>query len=98
MADIRFEWDSAKAASNLRKHAVSFGEARTVFEDEEALLRADPDHSVSEERFVLLGLSSALRMLVVVHCEYEKRDVIRIISARRADRQERSEYAARRTR
>ena len=98
MADVRFEWDSAKAAANLRKHGVSFDEARTVFEDEEALLMPDPDHSVGEERFVLLGLSSALRVLVVVHCEYEKGDVIRIISARKADRLERGEYAARRTR
>ncbi|MEO6331589.1 MAG: BrnT family toxin, partial [Gemmatimonadaceae bacterium] len=62
----RFEWDPAKAAANLKKHGVGFEEAQTVFEDEEALLMADPDHSDEEERFILLGLSSSLRVLVVV--------------------------------
>lgn len=98
MGALRFEWDPAKAAANLRKHGVSFDEAQTVFEDDEALLIPDPDHSKGEERFILLGLSSALRVLVVVHCEYERGDVVRIISARKADRFERGEYAARRPR
>ncbi|MGI8619768.1 MAG: BrnT family toxin [Gemmatimonadaceae bacterium] len=93
----RFEWDSAKAAANLRKHGVGFEEAQTVFEDEEALLMADPDHSVEEERFILLGLSSSLRVLVVVHCERARGSVIRIISARKADRQERAQYVPRRS-
>ncbi|MCX5761137.1 MAG: BrnT family toxin [Gemmatimonadetes bacterium] len=96
MSALRFDWDPAKATLNLRKHGVSFGEARTVFEDEEALVTPDPDHSVGEERFVILGLSSALRVLVVIHCEREHGDVIRIISARKADRQERAAYVARR--
>ena len=96
MRAIRFEWDVDKASNNLRKHGVSFPEARTVFEDEEALLMSDPDHSVGEERFVILGLSAALRVLVVIHCEREHGDVIRLISARRADRQERALYATRR--
>jgi uncharacterized DUF497 family protein len=92
----RFEWDARKGIGNLRKHGVSFEEARTVFEDEEALFMPDPEHSAREERFVLLGLSSALRVLVVVHCERAGGEVIRIISARRADAQERRLYADRR--
>jgi uncharacterized DUF497 family protein len=94
---IRFEWDQTKAASNLRKHGISFEEARTAFEDDEALVMPDDEHSVGEERFVLLGLSTALRVLVVVHCERNDGDNIRIISARKADREERTDYAARRT-
>ncbi len=93
---LRFEWDSAKAAANVRKHGVSFEEARTVFEDDEALIIPDPAHSVGEERFVLLGLSAALRVLVVVHCEREGGAVIRIVSARKADRGERDDYASQR--
>jgi uncharacterized DUF497 family protein len=97
MSAIRFEWDRTKAASNLRKHGVAFEEARTVFEDDEALLIADPEHSDREDRFVLIGLSAALRVIVVVHCERDEGAVIRIISARKADRSERADYAARRT-
>ena len=82
MSAIRFEWDSGKAAANLRKHGVAFEEARTVFEDDEALWMSDPEHSVREERFVLVGLSAALRVIVVVHCERDDGDVIRIISMR----------------
>jgi hypothetical protein len=96
MSTLRFDWDPGKAATNLRKHGVSFEEARTVFEDEEALIIADPEHSVGEDRFVLLGLSSALRVLVVIHCEREDGAVLRIISARKADRAERADYAAQR--
>jgi uncharacterized protein len=91
-----FEWDPRKAAQNLRKHGVAFAEARTVFEDTEALILPDPDHSDKEERFILLGLSGALRVLVVIHCERGDGAVIRIISARKADRQERGVYAKRR--
>ncbi|MEO6445309.1 MAG: BrnT family toxin [Gemmatimonadaceae bacterium] len=91
-----FEWDPRKAAQNVRKHGVSFEEARTIFEDAEALILADPDHSAEEERFILLGLSAALRVLVVIHCERGDGAVIRIISARKADRQERAVYADRR--
>ncbi|MFN8877155.1 MAG: BrnT family toxin [Gemmatimonadota bacterium] len=96
MSQLRFEWDPAKAGANLRKHGVGFEEARTVFEDAEGLLIPDPDHSDGEERFVLIGLSSALRVLVVIHCEREDGDVLRIISARKADRAERASYAAQR--
>ena len=71
MDDLRFEWDPAKAASNARKHRVSFNEAQTVFDDEHALLLDDPEHSDTEERFVLLGLSALLRMIVGVRCYRE---------------------------
>lgn len=92
MSSIRFEWDPKKADANLRKHKVSFEDAQTVFSDERALLIDDPDHSDDENRFVLLGLSQSLRLLVVVHCYRAEGRVIRIISARRADAEERSIY------
>ncbi len=95
MSDLTFEWDAAKAAANRRKHGVSFQEAVTVFSDERGLLIDDPDHSAGEDRFVLLGLSAALRTLVVVHCYREAEDTIRIISARKATRPERATYEAR---
>jgi uncharacterized protein len=66
--ELRFEWDEAKALANRRKHGVSFEEARTVFFDDDALLRSDEDHSDEEDRFVLLGLSATLRLLLVCHC------------------------------
>ena len=92
-----FEWDPKKAAANQRKHRVSFEEARTVFEDDEALLIPDPDHSDDEERYILMGLSAALRVLVVVHCAVSD-DVIRLLSARKAEPSERRTYARRRAR
>lgn len=98
MSEIHFEWNPAKAAANVRKHGIRFEEAQTVFEDEEALLIPDPVHSVGEERFVLLGLSHAIRLLVVVHCEREDGSVIRLISARKANRIERVIYSSRRAR
>ena len=88
----RFEWDERKSRENKRKHGVGFEEARTVFYDEQALLIADPDHSDDETRFILLGLSSVLRCLVVCHCYREDDDVVRLISARRANREERASY------
>jgi uncharacterized DUF497 family protein len=91
-AALRFEWDDRKDAANRRKHGVSFHEAATVFSDENALLIDDPDHEDEEDRFVLLGLSSLLRALVVCHCYRAGNDVIRIISARRAARAERQQY------
>jgi uncharacterized DUF497 family protein len=89
---LRFEWDPRKSASNRRKHGVSFEEAETAFTDDNALLLDDPDHSDDEERFVLLGLSATLRVLVVCHCYRQSGDVIRIISARKADRGEEATY------
>ena len=92
MADLEFEWDHRKDSANRKKHGVSFSEASTVFADEWALLIEDPDHSAEDERFVLLGLSSTLRALVVCHCYRERNELIRIISARRATRPERDLY------
>ena len=96
MSDIAFEWDPVKAAANFRKHGVTFDEAQTVFEDDEALILQDPEHSAVEERFVLLGASIDRNVLAVVHCERARGRVIRIISARKADRDERATYFARR--
>ncbi|PYU90798.1 MAG: hypothetical protein DMG25_16370 [Acidobacteria bacterium] len=98
MAELRFEWDERKSTQNRRKHGVSFEEAQTVFFDEQALLVADPGHSEGEERFILLGLSGALRLLVVCHCYRREGDFIRLISARRANRQEQQVYEVRRAR
>ena len=98
MKDLRFEWDERKAVSNRRKHGVSFEEARGVFLDEDALRIPDPEHSDAEDRFVMLGLSNQLRILVVCHCYRESDEVIRIISARKADRGERAQYEHRRRR
>ena len=92
MSSIRFEWDPKKAQANLRKHKVSFEDAQSVFSDERALLIDDPDHSEEEDRFVLLGLSQSLRLLVVVHCYRAEGRAIRIISARKADADEQSIY------
>jgi len=94
MSQIRFEWDPRKAKSNAQKHGVSFEEAESVFFDEQALLFEDPQPLHDEERFVLLGLSASLRLLVVVHALRE-RDVIRIISARKATRMETRQYEIR---
>jgi uncharacterized DUF497 family protein len=95
MADIRFEWDPSKNSANQRKHGIGFVEASTVFADEHALLIDDPEHSGDEDRFVLLGLSSNLRTLVICHCYRESDAVIRIISARKASRKERDFYSRR---
>lgn len=93
VAQLRFDWDPLKNRTNRRKHGVSFEEAQTVFFDDNALLIDDPDHSDTEDRFVMLGLSSALRMLVVCHCYRAGGNVIRIISARKADPSERALYS-----
>lgn len=95
MAEIRIQWDENKHTANSRKHGVSFEEAQTVFYDERALLISDPDHSEDEDRFVLVGMSLSLRTLVVCHCYREDDEVIRIISARKANRMERAEYERR---
>ena len=95
MSDLQFVWDSRKAKDNERKHGVSFEEARSVFLDDNALLQADPGHSNEEDRFVILGLSSALRILVVCHCYRESENVIRLISARKAVKQEGEQYTRR---
>jgi uncharacterized protein len=85
---LRFEWDERKNRSNRTKHGVWFEEARSAFRDQNARLFHDPDHSGQEDRFILIGVSSATRPLVVVHCYKEADSVIRIISARKATRKE----------
>lgn len=92
MTGIKFEWDEKKYALNRKKHDLSFAEAETVFADEQGLLLHDPDHSQEEERFILLGLSSNLRFLVVSHTYRENDSTIRIISARKATRSEQEQY------
>lgn len=92
MNTVKFDWDKSKAKSNLAKHKVSFEEARSVFDDDEARLIFDPDHSEDEDRFILLGLSCSLKVLVVVHCYKDKDNIIRLISARKATRSEEKNY------
>ncbi len=91
MNHLYFEWDPRKNASNQKKHGISFDEAKSVFTDEYARLIADPDHSEEEDRFILLGTSIQSHLLVVCHC-IRDHDVIRIISARKADKRERKVY------
>ena len=92
--ELRFEWDPAKAAQNVRKHGVSFLEAQTSFSDDYGLLVDELGPASEEQRFVLLGVSSAVRLLVVVHSYREIERTIRLISARKATRSERAQYAA----
>jgi uncharacterized protein len=89
---INFDWDPAKAASNLRKHGVSFEEAQSVFYDDAAIQFYDERNSADEERFLLLGMSSRAHLLLVCHCERGSGNVIRIISARKATKHESSYY------
>jgi uncharacterized DUF497 family protein len=92
MPELRFTWDPAKAKANAARHGVSFAEAQTVFLDDRARLIDDPEHSHDEPRFLLLGLSVRLRVLVVVHAYREATGIIRLISARRATPRERQQY------
>ena len=92
MDDIQFEWDGQKNRGNKRKHKVSFEEAQTVFLDENAIRFFDPDHSQDEDRFLMLGMSFKLHVLVVCHCYQQEDSVIRIISARKANKQEQADY------
>lgn len=91
---MRFAWDKTKADENAKKHGVSFEEASTVFADENARLKHDPDHSQTEDRFLLLGFSAKLRMLIVCHAYRENDEVIRIITARKATPSERRQYGS----
>lgn len=92
METIRFEWDKNKNEINKKKHKISFEEAQTVFYDSEALLINDPEHSLDEERFIILGFSEKANLLVVCHCYRESESVIRIISARKATKNEEKQY------
>jgi len=91
---MRFAWDEAKAEENRHKHGVSFDEASTVFADENARLKHDPDHAQEEDRCLLLGFSAKLRLLLVCHAYRENDEVIRIISARKATPNERRQYGS----
>jgi uncharacterized DUF497 family protein len=95
MAPLKFTWDPLKAQRNIQAHSIRFGEARTVFGDENGILIWDPEHSFREDRFLLIGLSSHSRLLVVVHCYRESETVIRLISARKATKQETTTYERR---
>ena len=96
MIRLRFEWDEKKNRENHRKHGVTFVEAQTAFLDENAIRFFDPDHSADEDRFLMLGISFRLRVLVVCHCYRSGEKVIRIISARKANRKEERVYWNRR--
>ncbi len=92
MNAVRFAWDPAKAEANRRKHGISFEEATSAFADENGRMKHDPEHSQVEDRFILLGFSARLRLLIVCHAYRENDEVIRIISARRATPTERKQY------
>ena len=89
---ITFQWDKNKEKLNIKKHKISFEEAKSVFLDEEAKMIEDPDHSETEERFILLGSSTNLNILTVVHCFRHENKIIRIISARKANKKEENFY------
>ncbi len=92
MDQLFFEWDKRKENANVKKHGISFEEARTTFYDENAVRFFDPDHSDDEDRFILLGVSHKLNTLVVCHCFREEETKVRIISARKADKEEANVY------
>ena len=92
MSSFLFEWDTAKNRINITKHGISFEEAKSVFYDENALVINDPDHSINEDRFIILGFSRNARLLVVCHCYKESDTIIRIISARKATKTESEKY------
>ena len=89
---IEFEWDEAKAATNFKKHHVSFDEAKSIFFDEFGVQFFDDEHSSDEERFLMLGMSSGAKLLIVCHCERDRGTTIRIISARKATKRESAFY------
>ena len=91
---IKFEWDSDKATANIKQHGVSFEEAKSVFYDDFAVQFFDEEHSTSEERFLLLGMSTGVRLLLVCHCEREEGNIIRVISARKATKTESTFYGS----
>ena len=89
---LKFEWDIAKNELNKKKHKISFEEAQTVFYDENAILFDDPDHSLEEERFLILGISKTEKLCIVSHCYRDNENVIRLISARKATKNETKVY------
>ena len=89
---LKFEWDENKNQTNIKKHGISFEEASSVFYDDEALIINDGAHSQKEERFVLIGFSYKYNLLVVCHCYRQNEEIVRIISARKATKNEQKEY------
>ena len=89
---LKFEWDEAKAAANFRKHQVSFAEAQSIFFDEFGVQFFDDDDSSGEDRFLMLGMSSGAKLLIVCHCERDEGATVRIISARKATKRESAFY------
>ena len=89
---IKFEWDEGKAAANLKKHQISFEEAKSIFFDEFGVQFFDEEHSSDEDRFLMLGMSKKAMLLIVCHCEREQGELIRIISARKATKRESAFY------
>ena len=89
---MHFDWDENKAKANYKKHKISFPEAVTAFFDEHAIIIGDPDHTIDEDRFILLGMSRDLRILIVSHCYRDQDNVIRLISARKATKSEQKQY------
>ncbi len=92
MSGLSFEWDPSKATTNAAKHGITFEEAKNVFYDDDALVISDPDHSETEDRFVIMGASMQSRILVVIHCFRRSGSSIRIISARKAGKKEQKPY------
>jgi len=92
---MKIIWDEEKNKKNIIEHKVSFQEAETVFYDPSAKLIHDPDHSAEEDRFIILGISKSLKLLVVCHCYREEDEIIRIITARKATKKEIKEYGGR---
>jgi uncharacterized DUF497 family protein len=92
MKYIHFEWDESKNKVNYAKHKISFNEVKTVFSDPHARIIADPDHSEVEDRFILIGISQKLNLLIVCHCYRSPNEVIRIISARKTTKDESQQY------
>ena len=92
MDELEFTWDELKAQTNIKKHGVSFDEAKSAFYDENAIVIYDPDHSQQEDRFILLGMSDYYRLLIVCHCYHKNDTIIRIISARKANKSEEKQY------
>jgi uncharacterized DUF497 family protein len=97
MDELSFRWDPKKEKLNVKNHGVSFSEATTAFYDEQAIQFFDPDHSEEEDRFILMGFSFKLRVLVVCHCYRESEEIVRLISARKANTNEEQEYWRRRS-
>lgn len=92
MSKLKFEWNPKKNTSNIKKHKVSFEEAKTVFLDDSAAIAYDPDNSLNEERFIIIGFSLFARLILVCFCERNNGNTIRIISARKLTKKELKDF------